>query len=73
VVTVFLTFEDVSPIEIQRHLHSVYGEHTVDVNTVRCWVRIMASVFWDKEGTLILLVVYLENGKKSAQRGAREL
>jgi hypothetical protein len=38
----------------------VYGELTVYVNTARSWVKIMASVFWDKEG--ILLVGFLEKG-----------
>jgi saccharopine dehydrogenase-like NADP-dependent oxidoreductase len=35
----FLTAEEVSPIEIHRHLKSVYGEHTADMSVVGCWVR----------------------------------
>jgi ribosomal protein L7Ae-like RNA K-turn-binding protein len=33
-VSEFLLAEDVSPTEIQRHLNSVYGEHTTEVRTV---------------------------------------
>jgi transposase-like protein len=35
----FLTAKEVSPEEIHRRLSSVSGEHTVNVSTVRCWVR----------------------------------
>jgi hypothetical protein len=38
-VTEFLNAEEVSLIKIHRHLNSVYGKHTVDVSTVRHWVR----------------------------------
>jgi hypothetical protein len=37
-VTKFLTAEEVGPIEMYRCLNIVYGEHTVDVSTVRCWI-----------------------------------
>jgi hypothetical protein len=53
VVIEFLTAEMVSPIEVCRCLNSVYVEHTVDMSIVRCWVKVMASVFWDKEGSCL--------------------
>jgi hypothetical protein len=39
VVIEILSAEGLSHIEIYRHLNSVYGEHIVDVTTVRCWPR----------------------------------
>jgi hypothetical protein len=38
-VNEFPTSEEVSLLEIHRHLNSVYGEHTVRMSTVRHWVR----------------------------------
>jgi transposase len=38
-VIVFLTAEQVPPIEIHRRLQAVYGDQCVDVSTVRRWVR----------------------------------
>ena len=35
----FLTAEKVPPIEIHRRMQAIYGDHCVDVSTVRCWVR----------------------------------
>ena len=35
----FLTAEKVPPIEIHRRMQAVYGDHCVDVSTVRRWVR----------------------------------
>jgi hypothetical protein len=35
----FVTPEEVSPIEIHRCLNSVCWDYTVDVSTVRRWVR----------------------------------
>ena len=35
----FLTAEKVPPIEIHRQMQAVYGDHCVDVSTVRRWVR----------------------------------
>jgi len=35
----FLTAEKVPPIEIHRWMQAVYGDHCVDVSTVRRWVR----------------------------------
>ena len=34
----FLTLENVPPIEIHRRMQAVYGDHCVDVSTVRRWV-----------------------------------
>ena len=34
-----LTMEKVPPIEIHRRMQAVYGDHCVDVSTVRYWVR----------------------------------
>ena len=34
-----LTTEKVPPIEIHRRMQAVYGDHFVDVSTVRHWVR----------------------------------
>ena len=42
----FLTAEKVPPIEIHRRMQAVYGDHCVDVSTVRRWVR------WSKDGEL---------------------
>ena len=35
----FLTAEKVLPIEIRRRMQAVYGDHCLDVSTVRLWVR----------------------------------
>jgi len=35
----FLTTEKVPPIEVHRWMQAVYGDHFVDVSTVRRWVR----------------------------------
>ena len=35
----FLTTVKVPPIEFHRLMQAVYGDHCVDVSTVRCWVR----------------------------------
>jgi len=35
----FLTADKVPPIEIHRRMQAVYGDHCVDVSTVRRWVR----------------------------------
>jgi len=35
----FLTTEKVPPIEIHRRMQAFYGDHCVDVSTVRRWVR----------------------------------
>jgi hypothetical protein len=34
-----LTAEKVTPTEIHRNMKRVYGVHSTDVSTVRCWVR----------------------------------
>jgi hypothetical protein len=39
VVIEFLTAKEASPIEIYRCLNSAYGEHIIDVSTVRHWVK----------------------------------
>ena len=36
-VTEFLSAENVTPAEIHRRLQAVYGENTVNRNTVNCW------------------------------------
>jgi len=36
-VTEFLSAENVTPAEIYRHLHAVYGEDTVNRTTVNRW------------------------------------
>ena len=38
-VIAFLTAEDEIPIHIHERLKNVYGDATVDVGTVRRWVR----------------------------------
>jgi hypothetical protein len=35
----FLTAEKVPTIEIHRRMQAVYGDHCVNVSTVRCWLR----------------------------------
>jgi transposase len=35
----FLKAEKFSPIEIHRRMQAVYGDQSVDVSTVRRWVR----------------------------------
>jgi len=35
----FLTAEKVPPIEIHRRMQAVYGDHCVDVSTVRRWIK----------------------------------
>jgi len=35
----FLTAKKVPPIEIHRQMQDIYGDHCVDVSTVRRWVR----------------------------------
>jgi hypothetical protein len=35
----FLHVEEIAPIDIQRQLLNVYENQTLDVNTVRLWVR----------------------------------
>ena len=35
----FLSAEKVPPIEIHRRMQAIYGDHCVDVSTVRRWVR----------------------------------
>ena len=35
----FLTAKKVPPIEIHRRMQAVCGDQSVDVSTVRCWVR----------------------------------
>jgi hypothetical protein len=35
----FLTAESSSPLKIHRRLRIVYGADTIDVGSVRCWVR----------------------------------
>jgi hypothetical protein len=36
-VTEFLSAENVTPAEIHRRLHAVYGKNTVKRTTVNCW------------------------------------
>lgn len=51
VVVEILTANKISHTEIHRCLKSVYGEHTVDVSTVRCWFRLFkigGTAFRDK-------------------------
>jgi len=36
-VTEFLSAANVTPAEIHRRLHAVYGENTVNRTTVNCW------------------------------------
>jgi len=40
VVIEFLTSQIVPPVEIHRQMQAVYGDHCVDVSTVRRWVRL---------------------------------
>jgi hypothetical protein len=54
VVIEFLTGQKINPIEIYKRLNSVYGEHTVNVSRVRCWIKVMSSIFRDKERILLL-------------------
>ena len=35
----FLTAEKVPPIEIHRRMQAIYGDHCVDVSTVRHWMK----------------------------------
>jgi len=42
----FLNVEKVPPIEIHRQMKAVYGDHCVDVSTVRRWVK------WFRDGEL---------------------
>ena len=35
----FLTAEKVPPIDNHRRMQAVYGDHCVDVSTIRRWVR----------------------------------
>jgi len=42
----FLTAEKVPQIEIHRRMQAIYGDHCVDVSTVRRWVR------WFEDGEL---------------------
>ena len=42
----FLTAKKVPPIEIHRRMQAIYGDHCVEVSTVRHWVR------WFKDGEL---------------------
>ena len=35
----FLTAEKVPPIEIHRRMQAIYGDHCVDVSTVRRWMK----------------------------------
>ena len=42
-VTEFLHAEKIAPNDIHRHLLNVYGDQTVDVNTVRRWVARFSS------------------------------
>jgi len=35
----FLTAEKIPPNEIHRRMQAIYGEQSVDVSTVRRWVR----------------------------------
>jgi transposase len=47
VVIEFLTAEGSSPIKIHRRLRSVFGEDTIDVSSVRSWVRHFKSGEYD--------------------------
>jgi hypothetical protein len=38
-VTELLTVEGSSPIEIHRHMRSVYGEDAIDIGKVRSWLQ----------------------------------
>jgi len=38
-VTEFLTGGKMPPIEIHRRMQAIYGDHCVDVSTVRHWMK----------------------------------
>ena len=42
-VSEFLQAEKIAPNDIHRRLLNVYGDHTVDVSTVRWWVACFSS------------------------------
>ena len=34
-----LTAEKISPVDILRRMQTVYGDKSVDLNTIRCWAQ----------------------------------
>jgi len=39
----FLHAEKIAPTDVHQHLLNIYGDQTVDVSTVRCWVMCLSG------------------------------
>ena len=66
----FLHAETIAPIDFHLHLLSIYGDHTVDVSTVRQWVvhfnsntetPLLVQIFTGDKTAWLMVVTMLKN------------